>query len=174
MAVKPLPPRDRILQLVTYDPLSGLFTYKDCPTQSKRWRSKCAGNPALAYPHGGGYFWGYIDGQKVYAHRAAWKVMHGTDPLFIDHINGNRADNRIVNLRNVDRTGNARNCKRQRNNKSGMPGVHWYKPYGKWQVYISKNNKRVNLGYFWCIGEAMRIRKCAEKDLGYAGGHGRW
>lgn len=172
MARKPLPSRDRFLQLMDYDPTSGVFTYKFCPTQSRIWNSRCVGKPALNYSNGHGYFWGIIDGQKIYAHRAAWKIMTNEDPDTVDHINGVRNDNRFDNLRSVSMVENARNSKTPITNKSGVTGVHWYKASQKWQVYIGYAPRK-NLGYFPCFGQAITARKAAEEEHAYHPNHGR-
>lgn len=172
MACKPLPEVSRILQLMTYNPQTGLFTYRHCPNMGATWNKRCQGRPALTYNNGNGYVCGIIDGQKVYAHRVAWKVTYGSDPEFIDHINGDRSDNRISNLRSVSNTENARNTRRHVSNKTGVMGVHWYKAYSKWQVYIGYK-PRVNIGYFSCLGEAIKARRKAEKENAYHPNHNR-
>lgn len=167
-----LPSRERLAQLIDYEPSTGLFTYKKCSEQSRRWNSVCAGKPALNYDNGNGYRYGVIDGVKIYAHRAAWIFMTGDVPKQIDHINGDRLDNRIRNLRNVSRSENARNTKRNKANSSGVTGVHWYKSYQKWYVYIG-SKPRHHLGYFSCWAQAVAARKKAEKEYAYHPNHGR-
>lgn len=172
MATKPLPSRERILQLMDYDPQTGMFTYKHCKTKGKIWNLRCPGKPAMNYDNGTGYKSGIIDGQKFYAHRVAWLIMTGEEPEVIDHINGSRSDNRFCNLRSVSALENARNTKRTITNKSGVMGVHWYKAYSKWSVYIGYNPIR-HLGYFSCWGKAVKTRKLAEKHHAYHPNHGR-
>ena len=172
MAKKPLPLQDRLNQLLDYNPDTGLFLWRSCPSQGRKWNSRCAGKPAICTENGNGYLRGIVDGVYVYAHRLAWKITYGVDPEYIDHINGNRADNRIANLRSVSQRENARNAQRPTHNSSGVVGVHWYKAYGMWSVYIGYD-PRTHLGYFHDLDEAIAVRINAERELGYHENHGR-
>ena len=81
----------------------------------------------------------------------------------IDHINRNKLDNRRKNLRTVTRTLNLFNKPKQSNNTSGFKGVSWYKRDKRWVAFISKDYKRINLGYFTDAFKASLARKEAEK-----------
>jgi hypothetical protein len=83
------------------------------------------------------------NGKKIFMHRQILKSS-----VMIDHINHNGLDNRKINLRSCSPSQNLRNCKIPKNNTSGLIGVHWVERVQKWFAYISKNNKRYNLGYF--------------------------
>lgn len=107
------------------------------------------------------------------AHRVIWKMHYGTDPELIDHINGNRADNRIENLRNANHTVNARNQRMNKNNTSGVTGVYWTKRDRHWIAFITDKGKRIALGYFSKKADAIAARKAAEKSYGYHPNHGR-
>ena len=74
-------------------------------------------------------------------------LHHGYMPPEIDHINGDRADNRIGNLRAVTRSQNQYN-KRPQRNASGYRGVSWHKKSGKWCVRIGINDKVKSMGYY--------------------------
>lgn len=97
---------------------------------------------------------GYIeigyDGKKYLAHQIAWAKHHKTLPtLMIDHINGNRSDNRIANLREATKSINAQNQKRaKRNNKVGLLGVSLEKKIGRYISQINIDGKRVWGGRF--------------------------
>jgi len=86
-------------------------------------------------------------GNSHKAHRLIFMLHHGFMPQEIDHINGNRADNRIENLRSVTRSQNQYN-KRPQRNVSGYRGVTWHKKTGKWLVRVGLNNKNKSLGYY--------------------------
>lgn len=66
----------------------------------------------------------------------------------IDHVNGNRLDNRICNLRDATHAENQRNSKRPKSNTSGIKGVYWDKRSKKWGAHIRFGNKMLNLGRF--------------------------
>jgi hypothetical protein len=106
------------------------------------------------------------------AHRLAFLYMTGEFPPHdVDHINGARNDNRWANLRAVTRYENTQNTAKNRNNTSGVMGVHWHKLTGKWQAYIG--GKHTHIGLFDNWFEAVCARKSAENRLGYHPNHGR-
>ena len=75
--------------------------------------------------------------------------MNGYFPEYeIDHINGVRDDNRIVNLRHVSKVCNLQNCTKSKNNTSSFPGVCWHKAAKKWWAQAKVNNIGISLGYF--------------------------
>lgn len=123
---------------------------------------------------GNGYIYVKIFGKRYYAHRIVWIMHNGDIPdgMFIDHINHNRSDNRIENLRIVTRLGNNRNKSKQANNSSGITGVTFCKQYGKWKAQINANGKTINLGRYATIEEAAKARKAAEKRLNFHTNHG--
>lgn len=77
---------------------------------------------------------------------------------FIDHINGDRTDNRKINLRIVDSSQNAQNTPVRIDNKSGVTGVFWYEPHQKWISYININKKRISLGHYSNFVDAVKAR----------------
>jgi len=108
------------------------------------------------------------------AHRVAWALYYDEWPNgTIDHINGDKLDNRIENLRCVSSIENARNAALGANNTSGVVGVHLHKDTGKWTAQIRANDKTIALGLFKKKGDAIIARKAAEKVLGYHENHGR-
>jgi hypothetical protein len=96
---------------------------------------------------------GYITIRVIYksylAHRLAWLYVHGEWPEnLIDHINNNRSDNRICNLRKATKTENNRNTLRGLKNKSGVKSVFWKENAKKWQVQMKINGIQKHFGYF--------------------------
>ena len=115
-----------------------------------------------------------FNGRTVKAHRLAWRIFYNEWPSgIIDHINGNGLDNRICNLRVVSSVDSARNKPRQRNNTSGVNGVNFYKPTGKWVAKISLNGFRKTIGYYSTLEEAAKAREKYEAKEGYDKNHGR-
>lgn len=111
----------------------------------------------------------YVRGSGRKNQKNTYVLMHRLinktpDGFFTDHINRNRLDNRRSNLRTADKSLNSINRAIQPNNTSGHKGVHWFKRLGLWQVYINKNRKRVSLGYFKNLRDAVKARKLAEKE----------
>lgn len=107
---------------------------------------------------GPGYRQTQHGGVVVYMHRLIWEHVHGPipDDLCIDHINGNRGDNRLINLRLVTPTQNNENKHHTSpNTSSGVKGVHVDKRTGKWVAHIKTNHKKYHLGSFATIGEAQ-------------------
>ena len=100
--------------------------------------------------------------RTLYAHRIIYAIMHGKMPLEVDHINGNRIDNRIENLRDVSSAENSHNSKMFKSNASGFPGVYWYTQRQKWMAYICIDNRKIHLGYFENFEEAVQARKKAK------------
>lgn len=141
---------------ICYDPGTGLMTYKIDHYKFKR------GDPA-GYVCSAGYLRINL-GKKIYlAHRLVYLVMTSAWPKgVIDHVDGDTLNNKWENLRDVDRTVNNRNTKRQKNNTSGFRGVSWVKGRSKWQAYISDGSRRISLGLFDILEEAILARIEAE------------
>lgn len=176
---KPLSSQERLSELLAYDPETGFLTWKPRKLEEfmnlrscNQWNSRYGGKPALAFVNSEGYCVGHVDKESQKAHRIIWKMQTGIDPVQIDHINGLRADNRWVNLRNVDNTENQKNAVRRKDNTSGVTGVSWYtheRKIGKWLAKLG--NKHI--GMFDTFEEAVTARKAAEVAYGYHPNHGK-
>ena len=106
--------------------------------------------------HNAGYLSIRIDYKSYLCHRLAWLYMHGVWPKHqVDHINGKRSDNRIVNLRECSNSLNCQNVRAHRDG-SGMLGTSFEKRRQKWQAGIGVNGKRFFLGYFETQEEAHK------------------
>ena len=145
---------DKAMDELHYDIDKGIFTWK---RPQKRNQIK-AGSEAGSLMKNG-YMCIGIDGQRIYSHRLAWYFIYGHMPLSgIDHIDGNKLNNSIKNLRQAVHSENAQNIKRQSNNTSGHTGVHWHKQIGKWHAYVNVNKKRVSAGCFNDFDDAVNAR----------------
>lgn len=97
--------------------------------------------------HPSGYLCVWYKGKLHLAHRLAYFYMNGEWPQFeVDHVNGERADNRWVNLRAATRAEQMQNLAPMKHNTSGYPGVG-QDPNGRWRAYITVDGKRKHLGY---------------------------
>lgn len=137
------------------------------------WNSKLADKRAFTCAHPHGYLTGRIFGESWLAHRIIWKMMTETEPMDIDHINGNPSDNRWANLRSVSASENNRNFPLPSNNTSGVIGVHWCNIRQKWYARIHVTGRTICLGYFDSLDEAKDARKSAEQRHGFHVNHGR-
>lgn len=100
----------------------------------------------------------YRLGKNYKLHRLAWLLTHKEWPeKFIDHINGNRKDNRIGNLREALNSENLMNCKIYSNNKSGVKGVCWDSKRSKWRVTLTAGKKTTHLGYLESLEDAKEL-----------------
>lgn len=182
MAKRELPTPEELRQLLRYEPETGKLYWLERPLEMfsderhcKTWNKRFAGKQALKTDRGQGYYGGAINWRSVFAHRVIWALVYGEWPNGeIDHINGQRDDNRLVNLRNVSKTENMRNAFRSKNNTSGRTGVSWYKRTSKWIAYIGVGGKRhIVLGYYKRFEDAVAARERAEIEHGYHTNHDR-
>lgn len=121
-----------------------------------------------------GYLTIKINRKHYKVHRLVWLKAHGNWPRGeIDHINGVKDDNRLVNMREVNRVEQNVNRAKPMNNTSGVIGVGWDNTRNKWYARIGVNNKHINLGRFSEFDEAVRVRKKAEISYCYHENHGR-
>ena len=119
-----------------------VFEYRDGVLFWKK-NSKRAGTK-----HHTGYIQiGYL-GKLYNAHRIIFLMYCGYLPTVIDHINGDRSDNRIENLRAASWTKNLQNMRLHPTNTSGVKNVSWCNTRKKWAVFVSIDGKRVNFGRY--------------------------
>jgi len=160
---------------VTQEDLHKLFDYRDGDLY---WKSTGTGRRDISKPAGcirsDSYKTIRIKGKQYYTHRLVWLYVHGKFPNEqIDHINGDKLDNSIENLRDVTTQENQRNQSMRVNNKSGHMGVSWHTCKDKWQVHIKADSKTKHLGYFNILEDAVEARKQAEIKHEFHENHGR-
>lgn len=148
----------RLKSLFTYDPQTGLF---------RREINRQGGKGKVGTVNHGYLIIG-IDQKTYLAHRLAWLYVYGYwTEHDLDHINRNKIDNRICNLRETSRACNMINTGHQKNNRSGVKGVHYYNQTKRWRAKIKIDKTDRHLGYFNCFVEAVCHRLAAEQCLGW-------
>lgn len=152
--------QDRLQELLSYNPDSGLFTWL-VPVSRRIKVGGIAGSPSS-----GGYVRIHIDGKKYKAHRLAWLYTSGKWPAeCIDHINGIRNDNRMLNLREATNSENKQNLRVANvNNKTGLLGVS-YRKSGKFIARITINGARIDIGNFNNAEEAHQAYLRKKQEL---------
>ena len=170
---KSLPSVDYLRKRLRYEPETGKLFWLDYEGMPNNWRARFAGKEAFTSIMNIGYSHGSVDGRLYLAHRVAYAIHHGEWPTMgVDHINGVRNDNRINNLRVVSQQDNLRNSSMKTNNTSGVTGVSWYKPTGRWLARVCVGYHRIHIGYFDTIEEATAARKEASAKYGFTERHG--
>jgi len=104
---------------------------------------------------------------KIKMHRMIWALHNGeiSSKMEIDHINRNKLDNRLCNLRLATRSQNTTNCIKHDNCTSKYKGVHWHKRDKKWYARCGTNIDRCSLGYFDSEEDAARAYDKKAKEL---------
>ena len=164
-------------RLLTYEPVSGHLTWirRDGETKGdKIFNTKRAGTRAGATANNDRYrrIGINISGRKylMLEHRIAWLLHYGAWPTNdVDHVNHDGHDNRIDNLRDVDKKNNSRNMKLSSRNKSGFTGVFWCEPMKSWRASYC----RVMVGYYASREAAAAAVKSARASAGFHGNHGQ-
>ena len=148
--------QEYLKSILRYNPGTGIFTRRK---STCRWKKgEVAGSV-----NSEGYFAIRIKTKHYLAHRLAWLYVYGYFPEFnIDHINRDKTDNKICNLRHVSDICNARNRGKRCDNKSGVTGVSWREDNKKWRSIITVNRKTKHLGNFKNISDAVKARYEAE------------
>lgn len=175
-----LPPPHALGRYLSYTPDSGALIWlprslEDMSSAAtlKTWNSLYAGQGAGTKSTVNGYVSILFFGFRFYAHRAVWAMHAGVWPLDqIDHINHDRKDNRIENLRAVTVKENARNVSKRPDNKSGVTGVYWHKQRKKWHANIGVDRRYVSLGLHDNLDDAKKARAEAEIRYGFHANHG--
>ena len=172
--------QSKLQDLVIYNPVTGLMNWVKRPLNNfnnKRcgntWNSRFAGKEVGSLDSSTGYLVTTINDKDRYLHRLAWFYVYGVWPECIDHINHNKTDNRICNLRSVIKADNAKNFSLSKNNKSGVTGVIWHKKACKWQSYININKRSIYLGLSQSMFDAVCLRRSAENKYNFHENHGK-
>lgn len=143
-----------VMSILSYDPQTGILTWKYRPDMPDSWNTKYADKSAGGY-QSKGYIRVRINNNSYLAHRLIWLMTYGQWPdSQLDHINGVRSDNALNNLRKASASDN--NANRVPNNSLGYKGVSKWEKNGNvyYNARITKNYKTRSLGYFKTPEEA--------------------
>ncbi len=146
-----------LLECFDYSPDTGLLSWRRRPIHHftsevamNRFNGRFTGKEASSSLNGR-YLYVRVNKKHHLCHRVIWCMHHGLWPEGdVDHINGNKCDNRIENLRCVNRSQNMSNVGMQKNNSSGFIGVFWASREAKWMAVVAHNKKNIRLGMFDC------------------------
>lgn len=157
-------------KLVRYDAKTGKLFWLPRPASmfirewhARVWNTKWAGKETFSTPHISGSLKGGLHNEVYYAQEIAWAIYTGGWPSGrILHVNGDKTDNRIKNLRDVPKEMRRDTTSRYSGSHSGHVGVRWEYSKSKWAASISINGRQKHLGYFKYLADAVDARKAAE------------
>jgi len=152
--------------ILEYDPISGKFWWKHRVDARPQWNARCAGKQTGSLNKATGYETIRIFDKGYYAHRVAYALMTGEWPaLGIDHVNGQRNDNRWVNLRLATQSQNIMNSRKGSRNSTGYKGVCYDKTHNVYVADICANGKSKRIGRYSTAEEAHAAYCKASADL---------
>lgn len=165
---KELPNVGYLCECFDYDHLEGKLFWKfrprnhfKCEKLWLRFNNRFPGEVAGCLHKATGYWLIYLDGSQYYSHRVVWKISYGSEPpLIIDHINENRADNRLCNLQEVDRRINKIKSTKI-TSKSSYRGVSKRYGYERYEAKLNQSGKDVHIGYYTSKEEAAQAYNIA-------------
>ncbi|QDX29533.1 HNH endonuclease [Dickeya poaceiphila] len=148
----------QLIELINYDESTGIFTWNVDRTGGVK-----KGDEA-GYINNLGYRMIKLFGELHLAHRLAWFYKHKYWPSNLDHLDRNKDNNSLNNLRECSKSENQMNRAVPSNNTSGVKGVVWNKRTSKWQAQAGLNGKRYYLGLFNELSDAKNayISFCKE------------
>ena len=133
---------------IDQDYVLSAFDYQDGQLIRKIGRINEVGSIAGCVHKGTGYIHIKIKAKAFKAHRLIFLYHYGYFPEFVDHIDGNKQNNRIENLREASKQENCQNQKVRWTNSSGVKGVSWHKVNKKWKVALCKNYRSYYFGTY--------------------------
>lgn len=154
-------------EALNYDAKTGIFIW------AKQRRGRGKKDHVAGRLHHAGYVTVAFNNCQFLAHRLAWFYVYEKWPAnTLDHINMDRSDNRICNLREATMLQNLWNTASHKNNTSGFKGVYWAPAVKRWRVRIRVSGKHVDLGYFENLAVAAETYKRAAQK--HRGEFARW
>lgn len=134
-----------VREILSYDPETGVLTWKQRADQGKAWNSRWAGKEAGTDTNGYRYL--IINCRHYAAHRVIWLMVTGEWPQeHLDHADLDRSNNRWINLREANRAENAANRRAHKDGLTAIKGVTWHAQRGKFYARINVNKRQISLG----------------------------
>jgi hypothetical protein len=149
--------------MIAQERLKSLFDYVDGQLIAKTKSKGRNIGDALRSVSGNGYLKGSVGGKQYKVHRLVFLYFHGFMPSQVDHIDGNRKNNKIENLREATSAQNNQN--RMATGASKIKGVVWHKQSKKWTASICINRKNIHLGSFEKIEDAALVANKARQKI---------
>lgn len=156
MANSQLPSPEVLRQLLRYEIDEGMLYWRHRADASRTWNTRYAGQAALNTIANNGYRVGAIYDKKYLAHRVIWAMQHGYWPSVVDHVDGDKLNNRLQNLRECSQSENSRNRNGIARSSSRFCGVAWDKSTGSWKAHITFSYRTYHLGRFDTEEEAAK------------------
>ena len=152
--------QSQLQSIFTYDPFTGVVTWT-------HGVSNMPANSIAGCTNQSGYKVVTVEGKSFRLQRVIWILMFGhiPDGFYVDHINGNKLDNRLQNLRLATNSQNQQNRPAPKNNTSGYRGVTWHKQANKWMARLCHNKRRITIGFYDTPHEAYQAFKNEAKRL---------
>lgn len=153
----------RLREVIHYDPDTGVFTRK--VRLAQRHHAGDRADTVITSEKMRGYRRVSLFSQRYLAHRVAWLYVHGVWPeKHLDHINGDKGDNRIVNLREADDQLNIENIRVPKaSNSCGFLGVVLHKQSGIWRARLQVNKVGIHIGMYATPEEAHEAYVIAKR-----------
>ena len=161
METKQLPPWEVVNHFIKYEPETGFMYWK---LSASRYMKK---GKMLSSRSEENYRIVKFLGTSYKQHRLAWLLYYKVDPgsMLIDHIDGDKSNNKITNLRLVTHSQNRINTKMRKNNKTGVKGVHFCKRSNRYVASVTFKGKTIYRKYFDCLKSASEARDCVANKV---------
>jgi hypothetical protein len=144
--------------MITQDKLKEYLDYKE---GKLFWKKQPSSVISVGSEAGHINLHGYVQikifNKRFYAHRIIFFMFNGYFPQEVDHIDGNKSNNKIENLRASTKSQNNMNSKKRKDNTSGIKGITWDKHRKKWKTYLQSNKIRYYLGSYVDIEMATQV-----------------
>jgi len=150
---------------LSYDRFTGELTWKHLDYRNNRWNTRYAGKTA-GYVNQEGYLFVKLDSEAYPAHRVIWALVNGEIPdyLGVNHIDGNKRNNRIANLRLV--TASQKQVSRKRNKAKSLPkGIYWNGPRRRYHVDLKYKGERYYGGIYQSLNEAKAVLAAMQQRI---------